>query len=102
MLHLEGDPVSLCHALGLHDTKELDIHEFVMGCLSLRGGAKSVDMAALMKENKRVLKRIQRMIKVTHERLNRLDVLLSPTFLQHKVSSVTPISLPFVNSDFEI
>lgn len=65
--------------------QELDIHEFVMGCLSLCGGAKAVDMAAVMRENKGVLKRIQRMTKVTLERLNRLDVLLSPIFLQQEV-----------------
>ena len=62
-LHLEGDPVSLFHALDLDEG--LDIHDFVMGCLSLRSGAKAVDMAAHMKENRRVTKRIQRMTKVT-------------------------------------
>ena len=44
----------LCHLR----SEELEIDEFVMGCMHLRGEAKTVDMVTLMRENKRMMKKI--------------------------------------------
>jgi len=42
--------------LDIGDTGSVDAQEFIMGCLRLRGPAKTVDVTTLMYENKRVMK----------------------------------------------
>merc|ERR1712032_54477 len=44
--------------LDIGDTGSVELQEFIMGCLRLRGPAKSVDVTTLMYENKRVMKQM--------------------------------------------
>eukprot|EP00928_Gymnodinium_smaydae_P086321 TRINITY_DN7035_c0_g1_i3.p1 TRINITY_DN7035_c0_g1~~TRINITY_DN7035_c0_g1_i3.p1 ORF type:complete len:105 (+),score=22.31 TRINITY_DN7035_c0_g1_i3:49-363(+) len=37
---------------------ELDIEEFVQGCIDLRGGARKVDISMLQRENQQLFKRL--------------------------------------------
>lgn len=53
------DAIGCFETLDLDDSRKLDIHEFVMGCMSLLGAAKTIDLATVMKENKRMLRRIR-------------------------------------------
>jgi len=50
---------SLFELLDVNDDGEVDGDEFVMGCMRLKGPAKSVDLVTLMYDNKRQLGRLQ-------------------------------------------
>jgi len=52
------DTVGLFEALDMDGSDGLDIKEFVKGCMQLRGQAKTVDMVTLMRENKRLMKKV--------------------------------------------
>jgi len=74
---------SLFELLDVHDSGEIDADEFVMGCLRLRGPAKSVDLVTLMYDNKRMLGKL-------HE-----DVLrLLQVSQQHQCSVPRPLFPP--------
>jgi len=53
-----SDVIGFFEALDVDGSEELEIDEFVMGCMHLRGEAKTVDMVTLMRENKRMMKKI--------------------------------------------
>lgn len=55
-----SDSVGLFDALDVDGSKGLDLEEFVMGCMQLRGQAKTVDMVTLMRDNKRVVQNLKR------------------------------------------
>merc|ERR1712136_184039 len=50
--------ISFFEALDVDGSHELEIDEFVMGCLNLRGNVRNVDMNTLLRENKRLMQRI--------------------------------------------
>jgi len=56
------DAVSLFHLLDADGSMELEIEEFVIGCMKLKGAAKAVDMETLLRENKRMMQRTKRQI----------------------------------------
>merc|ERR1712107_826755 len=45
----------LFRLLDLDNSGGVDIHEFTMGCLRLKGEARTIDVATMMYENKRVI-----------------------------------------------
>jgi len=47
-----ADAIAFFDVLDVDKTEELDIDEFVMGCIYLKGAAKMVNVATLMRENK--------------------------------------------------
>ena len=53
-----SDVFSFFEALDVGGRGEVNLEEFVMGCLNLRGSAKTLDMATLMRENKRTAQRL--------------------------------------------
>ena len=61
--HLASVGLAVHEALGLFKLLDVDhsggiaIEEFVVGCMRLKGGAKSIDLATLMYENKRMVER---------------------------------------------
>jgi len=48
----------LFHLLDIDSRGVIDVHEFIMGCLRLKGEAKSIDVATLMYENKKVARSV--------------------------------------------
>merc|ERR1740121_501202 len=55
-LGLEVDKAeSLFRLLDVDDSNSIGLQEFVVGCVRLKGGAKSIDLITLMYENKRLL-----------------------------------------------
>jgi hypothetical protein len=44
----------------------VDVHEFVSGCVRLKGDAKAVDMVTLIFENKKVLTKIEKLSRLIH------------------------------------
>jgi len=60
-------------ALDVDGSMELEIDEFVMGCMSLQGSAKAVDMASMVRETKRVLRKIEVASKRTEARLKQIQ-----------------------------
>jgi len=55
-----GEAKGLFKLLDLDKSGEVTIEEFVYGCMRLKGGAKSIDLANLMYENKRMAQQWQR------------------------------------------
>lgn len=96
-----GDPLAMFQALDLDDSQELDIQEFVMGCIALRGGAKALDLATLAKENKKIVRRIRECSKSTHERLELLQLELSNLRVDQSMS-LRSTSAAHVRQDFDI
>jgi len=73
---LELDVAEARGLFELLDTEELDevpIDEFVVGCFRLKGGAKGIDLAALMYENKKMMKTIRGFMHMTEDRMDALD-----------------------------
>lgn len=67
-------------------SNSVSVNEFVDGCLRLRGGARNVDMASLMQENKRILKTLTHFTTFVGKHLTRLsdfeDIMLGAKTLQ--------------------
>merc|ERR1712048_1361977 len=57
---------------------ELEIDEFVIGCMQLKGGAKAVDMESLMRENRRLMKRWNKDTQSLRHQVSRLEAALVP------------------------
>lgn len=64
-----SDAISFFEALDVDGSHELEIDEFVMGCLNLRGNVRTVDVATLLRENKRLMQRIGKVSKRTDNQL---------------------------------
>jgi len=71
------DAVRLFEALDVDGSDELEIDEFVMGCMQLRGLAKNVDIIPpiqkIVRNNKNMTKRLMKMTDRTCERLDHLE-----------------------------
>jgi len=77
---LELDVVEARGLFELLDTEECDevpIDEFVVGCFRLKGGAKGIDLAALMYENKKMMKAVKRLEDMSEDRLGAVDQTLA-------------------------
>jgi len=73
-LQLEiSDAVSLFKALDVDGSEGLEMEEFVMGCLQIRGQAKTVDMVTLMRENKRLMKKLTKSSSRHEDSLNHIN-----------------------------
>jgi len=80
----------LFELLDTEETDEVPIDEFVLGCFRLKGGAKGIDLAALMYENKKMMKTFKHFMDHNEERLVQLDrrlVQLDATLSQPKALS---------------
>lgn len=67
----------LFRLLDLDNSRTVSTSEFLMGCLRLQGNAKSVDVATLMYENKRMMMKWVAFMDYVQEQFNRLQFLLS-------------------------
>merc|ERR1712216_846044 len=68
----------LFHLLDIEGTGTVDVDDFIMGCLRLRGAAKAIDLATLMSETRR-LRREWRMHMETFQELMRSRLPTSST-----------------------
>merc|ERR1712217_628061 len=62
-ISLDLDSMSVCKIfdiVDLHGTGEVDLDEFVHGCMTYRGNAKAVDISILQSENTLVMDKINR------------------------------------------
>lgn len=59
--------------LDTEETDEVPIDEFVVGCFRLKGGAKGIDLAALMYENKKMMKTFKHFMDHNEDKLLQLD-----------------------------
>uniref|UniRef100_A0A7S1AKP8 EF-hand domain-containing protein n=1 Tax=Noctiluca scintillans TaxID=2966 RepID=A0A7S1AKP8_NOCSC len=83
------DALGLFRMLDCDGSSGVDIEEFVDGCLRLRGNAKSVDVAALIYENRLVLERFTTMMRVHEEQFLKLQSSLTRRKL---VSNSQPVA----------
>jgi len=58
--------------LDTDDSGAISIDEFVYGCMRMKGGATSIDIATLMHENKRMLRFWHSFVTLTHEEFDRI------------------------------
>merc|ERR1711908_73891 len=65
--------------IDIDDTNEVGIEEFVTGCVRLKGNAKSIDLATLMYENKRMVQQFSGFFDYATERFDKLEEILSDT-----------------------
>merc|ERR1711953_1212330 len=63
----------LFELLDTEESNEVPVDEFVVGCFRLKGGAKGIDLAALMYENKKLTKTIRGFMHMSEDRLSALD-----------------------------
>ena len=75
------DAVNIFEALDLDGSRQLDIREFMDGCMQLRGGARTFDMVTLMRENKGIMDEVSR---TSHQTLAHLEG------LERSVKAVVP------------
>merc|ERR1712136_589798 len=73
-----SDAISFFETLDVDGSHELEIDEFVMGCLNLRGNVRNVDMNTLLRENKRLMQRIGKIAKNTDDQLQDIMERLPP------------------------
>lgn len=63
MVNLEvSDAVSFFKILDVDESKSLEIEEFVVGCMRLRGSVNTVDFETLARENKRMMKKYSQQV----------------------------------------
>ena len=67
-----ADTVSFFDALDVDEDRQLGVEEFVVGCIQLRGQAKTVDLVTHMRENKKIMQRITASAKNTEAQLKDL------------------------------
>merc|ERR1712008_522639 len=67
----------LFELLDTEESNEVPIDEFVVGCFRLKGGAKGIDLAALMYENKKMMKAIRGFMHMSEDRLGAVDQTLA-------------------------
>jgi len=67
-----SEALELFHLLDTDGNGTVDIDEFSLGAMRLKGGAKNVDIATLMFENKRMIATIGCVMKQLHEKLDQM------------------------------
>lgn len=77
-LHVET-AMHLFRLLDLDNSNTVSSSEFVMGCLRLQGGAKNVDVATLMYENKRMMMKWTAFMDFVEERFDEVKAHVSTT-----------------------
>jgi len=72
--------------LDVDESDEVPIEEFVTGCFRLKGAGKSLDLASLMHENKKVMRVLMKFMSYTEEQF---AILQSKLSVFQTVQSVT-------------
>merc|ERR1719386_624220 len=63
----------LFQLLDIDESGEVGIEEFVMGCMRLKGAAKSIDLATMLYENKRMAMKINGFFAATEDQLSLVE-----------------------------
>jgi len=72
----KSDAVSLFRALDIDQSEELDIEEFVMGCMTLRGNARSFEGFLLRREMKKVGVQMKKDAREVHKELKHIGAIV--------------------------
>jgi len=72
-----GEAKGLFQLLDQDESGEVGIDEFIMGCMRLKGTAKSIDLATMLYENKRMTKKFNTFFNDTNERLGKIMKVIS-------------------------
>merc|ERR1712135_267274 len=72
----KSDAVSLFRALDIDQSEELDIEEFVMGCMTLRGNAGSFEGFLLRREMKKVGVQMKKDAREVHKELKHIGAIV--------------------------
>jgi len=70
-----SEATGLFHLLDIDNRGQIDVNEFIMGCLRLKGEAKSIDVATLMYENKKLAVTVTASIQQIISKLEKLLLL---------------------------
>lgn len=69
-----SDAITFFQSLDVDGSQDVVLEEFVMGCMNLRGGAKTLDMATVMRENKRISTKLAKHSKRLEAQLTSLEL----------------------------
>lgn len=64
-----SEAVSFFDLLDTDDTGKVDAEEFLLGCMKLRGTARSIDIQTLLAENKKLCRLMRRLVRDVEQRL---------------------------------
>ena len=73
-----SDLISFIEALDVRGTQELEIDQFMVGFMNLRGSAKNLDMATLVRHNSVLMDKIAQSLQRLEHKLSSATVRLSP------------------------
>ena len=83
VLDLEvSDVIKFFESLDVDDAEYLELEDFVMGCMRLRGGAKNLDMDTVLRENKFIMENIDRAMSRLETQLASLPPLIDESLLR--------------------
>jgi len=68
-----SDAMCFFESLDVDGSRELELEEFVMGCMKLRGCAKNLDMATILRENKNIMEKLEKSTRHMERQLEQLE-----------------------------
>jgi len=68
-----SNPSQIFRLLDVDESGGLEIDEFVMGCMNLKGGASKSDIEFLVRENQSLIRRLKKFSRVTKDNMTRLE-----------------------------
>merc|ERR1712135_132710 len=71
------EAVDLFEALDVDENKELEVQEFVVGCMQLRGQAKTVDVVIQMRQTRRILTQLKESLQLQQKELLNLSQMVA-------------------------
>lgn len=77
--------ITFFESLDLDGSQDVSLEEFVMGCMSLRGDAKRLDMATIIRESKENMETLTRYSKRLEAHLAKVEHRLPPPGFRHQL-----------------
>jgi len=71
------EAVDLFEALDVDENQELEVQEFVVGCMQLRGQAKTVDVVIQMRQTRRILTQLKESLQLQQKELLNLSQMVA-------------------------
>jgi len=87
------DAYMLFDLLDRHGLDHVDIYEFILGCMRLKGDSRSIDVSYLVKENERLSADMGFLVDTLHQNMCEVKELLNRVLAQNKVMAHTGGSL---------
>ena len=87
-----SDAISFFESLDVDGSKNVNVEEFVMGCMKLRGSAKTLDMATVLRESRRISDKLARHSTCLENQLTNLELQMTTIERVEKVRQFINVS----------